>query len=173
MALTTGGLLLLPACGTLHFLSSRQEQLLTHIVDTIIPATDTLGAKDLNVPTFVQKVLTDCYEQEVQEAFLRGLDTVERISKQDHGKSFSALKPPQRLELLTQMGQADEEEQQAFLKLVNIAPWYSHVEKFAGISGNRDGLPQLPDGEFLPPTELNCVETHLQGPWPNTTRTAT
>jgi len=40
----------------------------------------------------------------------------------------------------------------------DIAPWYSHVEKFAGISGNRDGLAQLPDGEFLPPWEMNQVE---------------
>ena len=39
-----------------------------------------------------------------------------------------------------------------------IAPWYDHVEKFAGISGNRDGLAQLPDGQFLPPMEMNCVE---------------
>ncbi|MBC7829069.1 MAG: GMC family oxidoreductase [Chitinophagaceae bacterium] len=39
-----------------------------------------------------------------------------------------------------------------------MSPWYDHVEKFAGISGNKDGLPQLPDGQFLPPMELNCVE---------------
>ena len=39
-----------------------------------------------------------------------------------------------------------------------IEPWYDHVEKFAGISGNRDGLLQLPDGQFLPPMEMNCVE---------------
>ncbi|KAB7727976.1 GMC family oxidoreductase [Rudanella paleaurantiibacter] len=44
----------------------------------------------------------------------------------------------------------------------DLAPWYSHVEKFAGISGNKDGLPHLPDGEFLPPIQLNCVESHLQ-----------
>jgi choline dehydrogenase-like flavoprotein len=43
----------------------------------------------------------------------------------------------------------------------DLAPWYSHVERFAGISGNKDGLPQLPDGEFLPPWELNCVEQHI------------
>lgn len=42
-----------------------------------------------------------------------------------------------------------------------IAPWYSYVEKFAGISGNKDGLPQLPDGEFLPPHEMNCVEKYF------------
>ncbi|HEY1021932.1 MAG TPA: GMC family oxidoreductase, partial [Flavisolibacter sp.] len=39
-----------------------------------------------------------------------------------------------------------------------IAPWYTYVEGFAGISGNKDGLPQLPDGNFLPPMEMNCVE---------------
>lgn len=43
-----------------------------------------------------------------------------------------------------------------------MAPWYSHVEKFAGISGNKDGIDNLPDGEFLPPWELNCVEKHIQ-----------
>lgn len=39
-----------------------------------------------------------------------------------------------------------------------IAPWYSHVEKFAGISGSKEGLEHLPDSEFLPPMDLNCVE---------------
>lgn len=39
-----------------------------------------------------------------------------------------------------------------------LAPWYSKVEKFVGWSGNKDGLEHLPDGEFLPPFDLNCVE---------------
>jgi choline dehydrogenase-like flavoprotein len=43
----------------------------------------------------------------------------------------------------------------------DMAPWYSHVEKFAGISGNKDGLENLPDGEFLPPFEMNAVEKHI------------
>ncbi|MFN8357169.1 MAG: GMC family oxidoreductase [Spirosomataceae bacterium] len=48
------------------------------------------------------------------------------------------------------------------IRYKDLAPWYSHVEKFAGISGNKDGLPHLPDGEFLPPFELSCVEAHLK-----------
>ncbi len=44
----------------------------------------------------------------------------------------------------------------------DLAPWYSYVEKFAGISGNKDGIDHLPDGEFLPPFELNWVEKHIQ-----------
>jgi choline dehydrogenase-like flavoprotein len=43
----------------------------------------------------------------------------------------------------------------------DLAPWYSYVEKFAGIAGNRDGLDVLPDGEFLPAFEGTCVEDHF------------
>lgn len=39
-----------------------------------------------------------------------------------------------------------------------MAPWYSHVEKFIGVNGSKEGLPQLPDGDFLPAMEMNCVE---------------
>ncbi len=44
------------------------------------------------------------------------------------------------------------------IRYKEIAPWYDHVEKFAGISGSTEGLPQLPDGHYLPPMQLNCVE---------------
>ena len=40
----------------------------------------------------------------------------------------------------------------------DIEPWYDHVEKFVGISGSKEGLAHLPDGNFLPPMDLNCVE---------------
>jgi choline dehydrogenase-like flavoprotein len=48
------------------------------------------------------------------------------------------------------------------IRYKDIAPWYSYVEKFTGISGNKDGLPMLPDGEFLPPLELTCVENYFK-----------
>ncbi|HEY1200898.1 MAG TPA: GMC family oxidoreductase, partial [Niastella sp.] len=44
------------------------------------------------------------------------------------------------------------------IRYKDLAPWYDHVERFAGISGSKEGLPQLPDGQFLPPMDLNCVE---------------
>jgi choline dehydrogenase-like flavoprotein len=48
------------------------------------------------------------------------------------------------------------------IRYKDIAPWYSYVEKFAGISGNKDGLAELPDGEFLPALELSCVENYFK-----------
>jgi choline dehydrogenase-like flavoprotein len=43
-----------------------------------------------------------------------------------------------------------------------MAPWYDKVETFAGISGSIEGLPQLPDGKYLPPHDLNCVEVEFK-----------
>ena len=43
-----------------------------------------------------------------------------------------------------------------------IAPWYDKAEIFAGISGSVEGLYQLPDGKFLPPHDLNCVEVDFK-----------
>ncbi len=44
------------------------------------------------------------------------------------------------------------------IRYEDMAPWYDYVERFAGIAGSRQGLDVLPDGQFLPPIELNCVE---------------
>jgi choline dehydrogenase-like flavoprotein len=44
------------------------------------------------------------------------------------------------------------------IRYADLAPWYDYVEGFAGISGSAEGLAQLPDGKFLPPMELTCVE---------------
>lgn len=48
------------------------------------------------------------------------------------------------------------------IRYEDIEPWYDHVEKFIGISGQKEGLPQLPDGQFLPPMEMTCVEKHVK-----------
>jgi choline dehydrogenase-like flavoprotein len=47
------------------------------------------------------------------------------------------------------------------IRYQDVAPWYDYVERFAGISGSKENLPQLPDGEFLPPMDLNVVEKHV------------
>lgn len=48
------------------------------------------------------------------------------------------------------------------IRYADLKPWYDHVERFAGISGNKDGLAELPDGEFLPAYPLNVVEKYFQ-----------
>jgi choline dehydrogenase-like flavoprotein len=48
------------------------------------------------------------------------------------------------------------------IRYPDIAPWYDYVEEYIGVSGENLGLKQLPDGQFLKPMELNCVENHLK-----------
>ena len=48
------------------------------------------------------------------------------------------------------------------IRYADLAPWYDHVEAFVGISGRAEGLPQVPDGVFLPPMQMSCVEEHVR-----------
>jgi len=48
------------------------------------------------------------------------------------------------------------------IRYKDVAPWYDHVETHIGVSGRNEGVPQLPDGKFLPPMEFNCLEEHVR-----------
>jgi choline dehydrogenase-like flavoprotein len=48
------------------------------------------------------------------------------------------------------------------IRYKDIAPWYDHVESFIGVSGQAEGIPHLPDGKFMPPFEMNCVEKYFK-----------
>jgi choline dehydrogenase-like flavoprotein len=48
------------------------------------------------------------------------------------------------------------------IRYADIAPWYDHVERFIGVTGLEESLPQLPDGRFLPPMDFRCAEQHVR-----------
>lgn len=48
------------------------------------------------------------------------------------------------------------------IRYKDLEPWYAHVEKFAGIAGNKDGLPELPDSECGPGFEMSCIENYFK-----------
>lgn len=48
------------------------------------------------------------------------------------------------------------------IRYKDLEKWYSYVEKFIGVSGQKEGLAQAPDGHFLPSLEMNCVEKHFR-----------
>jgi choline dehydrogenase-like flavoprotein len=48
------------------------------------------------------------------------------------------------------------------IRYADLSPWYDHVESFIGVSGSREGLAQLPDGQFQPPMAMNAVERHVK-----------
>ena len=48
------------------------------------------------------------------------------------------------------------------IRYKDIEPWYAHVEKFAGIAGNRDGIAELPDSVVMPVFEMSCIEQYFK-----------
>lgn len=48
------------------------------------------------------------------------------------------------------------------IRYKDLEPWYTYVEQYIGVSGNRDGLSQIPDGSFLPPFDMNVIDKHLR-----------
>lgn len=129
MALVAAGLMLLPGCDTTGWketavqsadslLSAKQEGLLAEIVETLIPATDTPGAKELKVHSFINKVVTDCFEEDAQVALVKGLEQVEKLSQAKYKKSFSAISSAEKTAILEQMSLTEEAGQKDFFELV-------------------------------------------------------
>jgi len=118
MAFLAGGLLALPAWANAWtkatvsleqpLLSPAQTDTLASLIDTLIPASDTPGARDLNVPDFVQKMVADCYEPAVHQQVKNGLTSVEALTQASLGLTLTHCTPAQRLDVLQKL-QADPE----------------------------------------------------------------
>lgn len=81
-------------------LTQTQELFLEDFVETLIPATDTPGAKELGVQGFVQTMVYDCYDEEGQKDLVRIIEEIEKKSKELSGKSFSDNSPALRTDIL-------------------------------------------------------------------------
>ena len=101
MALVIGSAVLLPSClknnsvTYVHLknldLNADQEKLIGDICETIIPKTDTPGAKDLNIHLFVLKMLDECYKKTDQQAIITGMAQFTDLVNKKYNQSFSDL----------------------------------------------------------------------------------
>jgi hypothetical protein len=94
--------------------SAAQQALLAEVADTIIPTTDTPGAKAAGVEQFIVRVMRDCYLQEDQEKFYTGLAKLDADSRAAHGKGFAELDAAGRSAALRQT----TEKNRAFFQLM-------------------------------------------------------
>lgn len=127
MAATVGGMLVLPAWASAWNTASLQgfqsdltladQALLAEIVEAIIPETDTPGAKKLEVHRFVDKIVTDCYDQKSQAVYAKGLNTVATMATQSYSKPYASCTPAQRLEVLTTMSKSADADDQNFIRI--------------------------------------------------------
>jgi hypothetical protein len=85
--------------------SASQQQLLAEVCETIIPKTDTPGAKDLGLHLYVLKMLKDCTPAKEQELFMAGLTQLDGAAQKQHGQAFGGSTAAQRLALLQRIDQ--------------------------------------------------------------------
>jgi hypothetical protein len=83
---------------------------LDEVGDTIIPATDTPGAKDAKIGDFMHTIVRDCYDEKQQKIFIDGMASLNQASKQKNGKYFVEASPEERKALLTEL----DKEQMAY-----------------------------------------------------------
>ena len=88
------------------FLSNDQASVISSVSEIIIPRTDTPGAKDAGVPSFIDQMLKEVYSKEDQDFFIKGLDTFNKEAEKEFGDEF---------------GDLDEEDQTAYVKKVHDA----------------------------------------------------
>lgn len=101
-------------------IDGKQEKMISEVSETIIPVTDTPGAKDTYTHLFVLKMLDDCYTKEEQEQFIKGMKEFEKISHKKFDKSFIDCNVLQREELVRNNINSKEvsEEVSAFFKIM-------------------------------------------------------
>lgn len=85
-----------------EFLTTNQANTVAEITETILPKTQTPGAKELGVPQFVDKMLKDLLSEDEQKDFLAGLDTFDKACEEATGKSFAECTEKQRQDFLLQ-----------------------------------------------------------------------
>jgi gluconate 2-dehydrogenase gamma chain len=115
-----------------EFLTKEQASLVTQVAEIIIPKTDTPGAKEVGVPSFIDRILKDCYSKEDQDRFLSGLKAFDEEPDNTYGDTFMDL---------------DDEDQLAYVKLKHDA----------AVREEQEDTKETPRGFILTMKELTML----------------
>ena len=129
--------------------SLEQEKTLAELAETLIPASSTPGAKDTYAHLFALRMLDDCYEKEGQQKFMKGLEALNKMVKEQHGTSFLAATAAQRAQVLTALEkkQASEDVLEFYKEMKNLTikgyltskPVMGDILKYELVPGRYNG----------------------------------
>jgi len=110
--------------------SPKEERLLQLVVDTMIPTTDTPGAKDLGVDKFVLLMVNDCHSEEEQTAFYSGLHSMGAFVEKGFGQPFASCDIDTRIEALNSVNKKSDTnpELQAFIQIAKSRTIQGYLE---------------------------------------------
>jgi hypothetical protein len=162
LAFACGALLLIPSCmqdkSKAPFLlkkisiDSDQEKLIAELAETIIPKTDTPGAKDVSAHLFALMMVDDCYKQEDQQKFIAGLEAFHVKSKKEFSKPFVNCTQDERERFLTDIdGKKSGDD--------NLDYFYATVKKLTiqGYTTSKYFLTKVQVYQLIPGHFSGCV----------------
>ncbi len=140
--------------GKIHIFNVEDDLLLQAIVDTILPATDTPGAKDVGVHVLIQKLVQDCQPKSVQDSLSMGLMTTNAVAIGKYGKSFIDLNPEEKKYVLTSMSASEYHEQKIF---------FNSIKRMTidGYMKSEYALTNIIKWEMAPNRYLGCVQVKV------------
>lgn len=136
--------------------SDDHEKIVAEIADTIIPATDTPGAKEAGVGPFIVMMIHDCYPKDIQISFIDGINEVEKRAASEFNKSFIDMHPAEREILLKEFEEEEDEGKKKFFQLVRELTFLGYFTSEIGatqalnyvqIPGEYDGCRPLKTGQ--------------------------
>lgn len=162
LVLATGTLIALPGWAEAWDISSLKNVPLTFasdhtmlaaVADTIIPAGNSIGALSVGVDKFLQKLLAQCYEKEVQDNVSMQLKSLDQKAITTHGKSFAACEQTQREALLNTLALSEEKNEKDFFELIKS-------ETIRGFSTSREVMLNHLNYKILPGHYYGCVDVN-------------
>ena len=163
LLVATGGLIAIPAWADNWSVkdltslpsdfSSTNQEILASVADTIIPAGTTIGALSVGVDKFLEKLIANCYEKEVQENVHAQLTALDETAKSSYGISFKECQQPQRELLLTKLSTSENNAEKEFFELIKS-------QTIRGFNTSREVMLQYLNYKILPGHYYGCVDVN-------------
>lgn len=131
--------------------SQQQQDILTSVVDTIIPPGNAIGAVSVGVDKFLQKLLADCYDEAAQQNVKTQLEKLEQHATIAYGKSFTACEQSQREQLLLKFSTSEVKEENDFFTLMKS-------ETIRGFNTSREVMVNYLNYKQVPGHYYGCVD---------------
>jgi hypothetical protein len=131
--------------------SSTEQEILASVADAIIPPDDSIGALSVGVEKFLQKLIDDCYEKDVQENVKKQLLGLETSAQEQYGKSFVSCNLARRQELLLKRSGSPDKAEKDFFDLMKS-------ETIRGFSTSREVMVNYYKYNPAPGHYYGCVD---------------
>ena len=133
--------------------SMATQEILASVADAIIPPGNSIGALSVGVDKFLQKLIANCYEKDVQENVNTQLAALDASARSTYGNGFTNCDQTQRQALLTKLAASEDKNEKDFFTLIKS-------ETIRGFNTSREVMLQYLHYKILPGHFYGCVDVN-------------